>query len=229
MFRFSRGAGACVAVAAWCPAFAYVNIEDFVDAPFSVELTGGHSYSQGQNGLDTAHSAFGKRGWFLDITSNPDQAHLNLDVGNGEQKLSTTSDLLTYNMDLGLGVSGDVLIDLSRESSIYIDLYTDPPHVFADHWSLTVVDVNGVDTSNDGWLLRNGGIQFDIDSFSRPIDWSRVRSVTFFENMDTPRNPTLYSVTHIYAVPEPPALAAGIVALALLRRKPRATGASRKP
>lgn len=207
----------CSVLGLAAPAMAFVNIEDFTAGPFSVTLTGEQSYSQQQTGLDQNHSAFGKRGWFLDITSNFDNVPLHLDVGNGEQKLSTTSDLLTYNMDLALGASGDVEIDLSRETSIFIDLYTDPFHVFADDWSLLVTDVNGVSAANDGWLFRFNGIQFDIPSFTGQINWSRIRSIQFTENMDTPRNPLIYSVQHIYAVPEPPMLLAlGFGVLGLL-------------
>lgn len=218
----NRSATILVTCAIASAARAYVNIEDFTVGAFSEVLTGEQSYSGTQLGLDTAHSAFGKRGWFLDITSNFDNVPLHLDVGNGEQKLTTTSDLLTYRMQLLLGVSGDVNIDLSRETSLFIDLYTDPPHVFADQWSVTVTDSNAVSTSNDGWLFRSSGIQFDIASFSRQIDWSRVRSIEFTEHMYVAPNPTSYSVTHLYAVPEPSFFLSALGALGLLhRRKPR--------
>ncbi|MBS1716036.1 MAG: hypothetical protein JST30_17045 [Armatimonadetes bacterium] len=203
---------------------AYVNIEDFTVGSFTVDAT--HGYSKGQTGLDTDHSVFGKRGWFIGGIGNPENATLTLDVRDHEQKLSTTSDLLTYDMRLGLGVSGNVLIDLSRETSVLVDLYTDPPQHFADQWSMLITDVNGVDTSNDGWLLRPGGIRFDIDSFSRQIDWSRVRSIEFTENMNHSTNPQVYSVTHIYAVPEPSLACLGALLPVLLRRR---TGSASRP
>ena len=70
-------------------------------------------------------------------------------------------------------------------------------------WSFMAIFSDGVDTVNDGWLSRPGGIRFTLGGFTGDHDWNAVRYLSFFTDFDSPRYPETYTVTGIYAVPEP--------------------------
>ncbi|MBL8066717.1 MAG: hypothetical protein JNM34_12800 [Chthonomonadaceae bacterium] len=198
---------------------AFTNIEDFTVGSFSQTIGFQRQFSFKQTGMDKSHSAFGERSGSGAIISNPDNALLHFDVGNHEQKLWTSSDRLSYNLFMTLGAMGNVEIDLSQETSIYFDLYTDPSNFSADTWQLYINDSSGNYAFSQQWQYRPGGIEFKRDSFSRSIDWARVVSIQFTENMSAAPNPLVYSVQHIYAVPELPPSLFLLATLGFVRRR----------
>ena len=181
---------------------AYILIDDFTVGDYHRVLMGSQSDSHQLSGLDQAHCLFGRRGWAVDIFSNPEGGTLAFDIGNGEQKLQSTSRNLNYDVDLLLGVSGNVLVDFSQESEIWVDYYTDN-NSFADSWSLVVTDKNGFSAGDGNFLTRGTtGLRFRKQDFGVGLDWSNIRSIEFHQRNDQPTNPLLYSVTSVYAVPE---------------------------
>lgn len=206
------------ALAALSPlAHAFVLIDDFTAGGYSKQLTGETSFTFDETGLDTAHAVFGQRGHTTRINSNPNGATLNLHVGGGEQ--SFRSDLqLCYLNDMVLG-GGGLTVDFSREIEFWFDLTTDPPGSLAENWSMSVLDADGRSTGNGGWLFRPEGIRFRKEAFSQQVDWERITLIQVTQYWNSFPNPTDYTVTKIYAVPEPGTMAALLGGLLAVRTR----------
>lgn len=177
--------------------------------------------------LDKTRVAFGERLTTFSIGGNLDHHPVTLRIGDGEAKVTTDTHDVSTRWDMVWGNSDLSRVDFSAETEFWIDLYTqDPPNRFADIWSLYVRDSHGVGGNNPGWLNRQGGIRFRKQDFNPNIDWSNIEYFDFDQRYSTDAgvHPYTYSVTKIYAVPEPSSFiiiaAAGLIAY----RRTRSTG-----
>ncbi|MBS1716053.1 MAG: hypothetical protein JST30_17130 [Armatimonadetes bacterium] len=234
MYCFSRGTVSAVALLALAaPSHAYVLIDDFTQGTFDKTYLDDFTNDFHERlGLDQDHVAFGERQVRFEIGGNLDHHPVRLKIGDGAAKVTTDTHGVSTRWDMVWGNSDLVTIDFSHEKEFWIDLYTkDPPNRLADIWSLYVRDSHGVAGNNPGWLFRQGGIRFRKQDFNPLIDWSSIEYFDFDQtySTDVGPHPLEYSVTKIYAVPEPGGfiwfLAAGMCA----RRKKHVQQASQRP
>lgn len=139
---------------------------------------------------------------------NPLGLPVTIAVGNGEARVSYPSPLANQNF-LEFGIDRDWTIDISAESEIRFDVYTEnPAERFADVWRLTIENGNGQGASNGRWVRRPNGIAFRRQDFDNTIDWSNIQFMMLRQDWDDSGGPQplVYSVTEVYAVPEPTAL-----------------------
>ncbi len=223
----SRPALLALALAAAPAAHAFVMIDDFTVGDYRAVLEGVGSDAHFVGGLDRQHVAFGDRITDLSISSNPDRIPVTLDVGGGNAGVSGLdggrSRALGTEFRVEWGNSRQVVLDLSREAEIWVDIEVkDPDGRFADVWSLRYIDADGRSGTNGSWTSRNGGIAFDLATFTGSVDRSRIVNLQFTQLWTPPAHPESYTMTRVYAVPEPSTLALGGLALgACLRRRPK--------
>lgn len=159
-------------------------------------------------GLDPEHSALGRRAVDVTVNTNFDKVPVNIDIGGGQARISYQSpsrDIATDTV-MEFGALDGPTIDLSKENEIWVDLFTeDPSGRLADQWSVTMIDSLGHVDTNPGWLFRPGGVRFRKQDFDPLMDWGKIRLMNFRQKFtpDIGDVPMAYTVTKIYAVPEP--------------------------
>ncbi len=217
-----------LALAALAPAAAaYTLIDDFKVGDYHSVINWPNNHDGNKlTGLDRGHSAFGIRATDVTVNTNADHVPVYIDMGGGMGRISYDSpsgDIAT-DTTFQFGYPGGPNLDLSPESEIWVDLYTEnPPNRLADEWSVTIADGDGHNSTNPGFISRFGGIRFKRTGFNNTIDWSRINRIAFEQKFtpDFGDVPMAYTVTKIYTVPEPNAaalLAAALGLLALVRR-----------
>jgi len=225
MYCFSRGTVAAVTMLAVAsPSHAYVLIDDFTGGDYTTTVTHGADFHF-VDGLDKAHTAWGNRQTMLDVVANPRDTPITLSVGGGQMTTTIppgTGGMSTrLRLDWGLG-NQPLDIDLSNETEIWVDLKVENPDGrFASIWSVRAINADGTSGSNGGWLWRPEGIRFKLSGFTGHVDWSAVRYLSFTTDFDPPRYPERYTVTRIYAVPEPHAAVLALLGVAIARLRGR--------
>ena len=210
---------------------AYVLIDDFTVGEHESTVEWPEDMDEYlADGLDRNHVVWGDRFTRFQIASNPLHVPVTLSIGGGQMRVSAPAGMADglsteLRTEWGLGATQQV-IDFSNETEIWIDLQVKKPDGrFADLWSLRAIDAHGVSGTNDGWLFRQGGLRYRKSGFTGNLDWSAIsylRLTQRFTSQGT-RHPESYTVTKIYAVPEPATfLSLGAMALgACRRRRPR--------
>lgn len=190
-----------------CLSHAFVLIDDFTVGNYTKTFNGTGQDTHQEVGLDTAHSAFGDRGTTFFVVNNPRPVPVTLDIGQGRATVFTPpgqNDGISTTLSMELGLSTPTVIDFSAETEFWVDLDVKKPNGrFADQWTIYVRDANGKTGTNDGWLFRTGGIRFRLSGFTNNVDFSKITDLSFFQRFSSPGYPESYTVTSIYAVPEP--------------------------
>ncbi len=220
----SRSALLALALAAAPAAHAFVLIDDFTVGPFDRRIVGNGSWEFSQFDLDRSRVALGERSTALEVGGNFFQRPVDLRLGAGETRVSSDTDELSSILRFDYGNTRTNELDLTVETEFWVDLYTeDPVGRLADFHTLFVRDRSGLTATNNSWILRDGGIRFRRQNFSRAVDWSRIDFVSFESRYtrDSGVHPLAYGVQRIYAVPEPGTLGLGLVAAAGLAARHR--------
>jgi len=201
---------------------AFVLIDDFTVGDYHRVLEWPNSGDSHQKfNLDQNHARFGERQSVFNVSFNPDQVPVSLDIGGGEAKISSPK-VVFFDWRINFGLDNLPAVDFTNDPEIWIDYYTkDPAGLLPDSFTLSAVDTSGQTSTATGFLTRPGGVKFTRQAFNGNVDWSRVRSFQFIQEWNSFPNPLTYSLTKIYAVPEPTsfvALALGGGLLACRRR-----------
>lgn len=190
---------------------AGILIDDF-EIGEAHHTMGGFENSWGitQEGLDENHVLFGYRGTQMTIQQNQFHVPIQVDIGIGETRVSTTS-IVSSTMSTQYVDRSRVGANLSFGDRINIDLYTlDPPDRFADSYFVVVRDADLTLRVINKWVLRPGGVYFNKSDFGADIDWSKIINIEFGHQFSTNFGlpPLVYGVSKIEVVPEPGTLVA---------------------
>lgn len=211
---------------------AYILIDDFTVGDYHRVLEWPNSGDSHQKfNLDQNHALFGERQSVLDIRSNEGRVPISLDIGSGEAKVSA-SHYFFFEWRLNFGLDNQPLVDMGQETEIWIDYHTENPSgLLPDRFTLSVNSAGSGSSTATGFLTRPGGVKFTRQAFNGDVDWTRVRSFQFTQLWDTLPNPLTYSLTKIYAVPEPSSILILAVGGGLLarRQRPRVWSSSSLP
>lgn len=221
MARLAAISLATLALPSLAPAF--VMIDDFTQGPFEKTYTFafGNETHERLN-LDRTHVALGERRTNFSVGGNLNNRPVTLRIGDGEAKVTTDTNDISTRWNMSWGNSDLNTIDLSKETEIWMDVYTEnPAGRLADIWALNVRDRNGVDGGTPNWLFRPGGIRFRKQDFNPRLDWSQIEYMSFDQrySTDVGPHPLTYSVTRIYAVPEPGTFLLVVGAAGVLARR----------
>ncbi|MBS1713021.1 MAG: hypothetical protein JST30_01655 [Armatimonadetes bacterium] len=190
-------AAAIVLAPQGAPGVKYWTLDDFTVGAYTKTLTMGSDY-KAIFGLDKRHCIFGQRRTKMQVNGN-DGVPLTLNVGNGEQKLSSPAPTV-WNFNIEYGGDGSFEMDLSTVDRFLVDYYTVPANKIADTWILYVMDKNGQGASNGSFHGGNPkGILFRKSEFSGTADWRHVVYFRFRQDFFQWPNPTTYSVTRLHA------------------------------
>lgn len=203
---------------------AFVMIDDFTVGAFEGTQFGNGTIQREQTGLDKNHVAFGDRFTVLEIGSNRPQDAVTLRLGNGEAKVTSVDDSIATTFRVEYGFSDAAVLDLSRESEIWVDLYTqDPANRIADFHDVYVRDTHGISDITTSWSQRQGGIRFKKTSFDPRIDWAHIDTLIYrvrYSFISGP-HPLGFSTQRVYAVPEPTSIAIMGLAAGIFARRRR--------
>lgn len=182
-----------------------------------------NSWNVTQEGLDQNHVLFGYRTTAVTIDQNQFHVPIQVDVGVGQTRVSTTN-IVSSTMRTQYVDRSRFGADLSFGDRISIDLYTlDPPDRFADSYFVVVRDADLTLRAINNWILRPGGVYFNKSDFGADIDWTKIINIEFGQQFSTNFGPPpmIYGVSRIEVVPEPCTLIAlglGVIALGRLAR-----------
>lgn len=185
---------------------AFVLIDDFTVGEYEKTFADPGTDVAAQHGLDPSHCAFGERDTIFRVGGNFFHRPVTFRIGQGEGKVFTDTQELGTSTVWDYGISRFSKLDFSNESEFRADLYTEnPANRLADNWNLFVRDSSGTTAANRGWVARNGGIAFQKSGFSDQLDWAHIEFIRFEQEFDNDfgPHPFVYSVTKLYAVPEP--------------------------
>jgi len=188
------------------PGVKYWTLDDFSVGPYSKTLTIGQDYKVVLN-LDRRHCIFGQRRTHMDVGFSQ-TVPLTLTVGSGEQRLSSPEPM-TWKFYVEYGGDGRFELDLSTLDRFLVDYYSVPAGNGADTWILYVMDKFGQGSSNGSWHIRPGGIYYRKSEFSGAVDWNHIVYFQFRQDFSLWPNPTMYSVTRLYATTKPGATPPG--------------------
>lgn len=215
-------------------ASAFLMIDDFTVGVYHTSITGTGDRDNVSQNLDSGHCLARERGTHWTVGFDPYGYTSFLDIGGHGAKVTTpgpndlgTELLITYgrihpfNLDLSQYTSPGTLFE--------IDLATSPPDLFAEVWSVTMIDGDARIVRNSQFGTRSGGIEFRRDGFvgDSDFDWSDIDYWQFRQNWNAVNTaPLSYWTTEIRAVPEPGTALTAVGALALLRSHRRRHGLS---
>lgn len=164
-----------------------------------------NSWGVTQEGLDQSHVLFGYRGTQMTIQQNQFHVPVQVDIGIGETRVSTTN-IVSSTMSTQYVDRSRAGADLSFGDRINIDLYTlDPPDRFADQYYVVVRDADLTLRAVNNWILRPGGVYFKKSDFGADVDWTKIINIEFGQRYadNFGRPPLTYGLSRIEVVPEP--------------------------
>jgi hypothetical protein len=221
------------------PAQAFIVIDTFEQGYHLATITGEGNKTNTATGLDRDKVFAGHRRTNYTVNGNPFGYTTTFEVGLGEARVTTPgpNDLSTeLQISYGTGYSEPMNLDLSwyqGDGRVFeIDLDTDPNALFAEIWSVRLMDGQGRRVNSSTFGTRDGGIYFARGGFFGDVttfNWADVDEFQFRQGWNRTRTaPLVYWTTEIRAVPEPGTALTGALLAAVFYRR-RVTVAPRKP
>lgn len=183
-----------------------LTIDDFTQGAYSatVLLENGNFHDSG--GLQRPHCLFTHRAVNFYINSNPNNTSLTLNIGGGEQKLSSPLQVCWHMSSGYYSEPGAPAVDLSTADKFFWDFHTVPGARLPDLMGVLFEDKWGHSGSTGNWLIRIGGVYFRKSDFSGNLDWKNITHAQLQQDFHALPNPTTYSMTRFYATLKPQSL-----------------------